>query len=188
MLNYFFVKKTHEHLPFCNVMQENLICLTMKKKKITPKDLDLNIEETGGKQSSPRFTETKTCGYYCNTIDPTLPDCKTVEEEGCLPTQTCWTIEPECETKAGCHDSNSHAQLCCPVTNQNGCKDTVDNCASVDTCSNTVKICLVTSKDCVNTRENCLISEDKDETCLCIHTVQETCEPLQPITQITGCK
>lgn len=42
-------------------MKENLINATMKKKKITPEDLELNIEVTGGWQLSPKFTETRTC-------------------------------------------------------------------------------------------------------------------------------
>ena len=146
------------------------------------------------------MTETKactpthgTCGGLngCNTTTPnlTVPECNTVEEDGCSPSQDCWTIEPECETKVGCYDSNSHAQLCCPITNQNGCKDTVNNCVTVDTCGpNTVNICLETSNGCVNTRENCLVSQDKDETCICINTAQEDCEPLKPATVITGCK
>lgn len=173
--------------------------MTMEKKKITPEDLDLNIEVTGGNQLSSRFTETRTCNVTrnqtCNaeecetaTTKPTVPECKTVAEAGCRQTDACWTIEPECETKVGCQDSNSHAQLCCPITNQNGCKDTVDNCASVDTCgANTVKICLETSNGCVNTRHNCLVSQDNDETCGCINTIQETCEPPKPATIFTGC-
>lgn len=117
------------------------------KKKITPEDLDLNAEILGKSQTTTRMTETLTCGYDCNT-NPTV-GCKTIEADGCLETDACWTIEPECETRVGCYDSNSHAQLCCPITNQNTCKNTVDNCVTNATCgANTVNICLVTQKTC----------------------------------------
>ncbi|MBO5444645.1 MAG: hypothetical protein J5995_04795 [Muribaculaceae bacterium] len=119
------------------------------KKKITKEDLDLNIEIVKNSQSSPRMTETRTCGYDCDTTNPTLPDCKTIPEAGCPKTHTCWTIEPDCETRVGCVDSNSHAVQCCPITNVNTCKDTVDNCVSNATCgANTVQICMVTKNLC----------------------------------------
>lgn len=148
------------------------------KKKISPDELDLSIEETGDKKLSPRFTETKTCGYYCNTVDPTLPDCKTIEEAGCLPTETCWTIEPECETNVECYDSKSNAQQCCAISEKDN--TICENCLTVGTCgADSQCYCLVTDN-------NCPISGE-DESCMCALTDQETCEPPMPVTAITDC-
>lgn len=155
----------------------------MKKKIITPEDLELNIEVTGGEQTSSRITETRnctpshnTCGGEngCNTTtpNPTVPDCKTVEEAGCKQTDACWTIEPECQTKVGCHDSNSNAQLCCPATQQNGCHDSADNCISA-ACADSVKLCQVTNGICLITEDNCA----ETATCAAPMSIEETCSP-----------
>lgn len=145
----------------------------MKKKKITPEDLELNIEVTGGEQMSFRMTETKNCtptNATCTdtkkcdttTTNPTVPDCKTVEEAGCKQTDACWTIEPACETNVGCANSDSNAILCCPATKWNTCKVTVDNCVTNDTCgTNTINICLETQNNCADIKtldDNCNVT------------------------------
>lgn len=165
------------------------------KKKITPEDLNLNIEVTGGERVTPKFTETLTCPQtrinctdatfdkpqLCDTTttNPSEQNCLSAGENDCKPTDKCpLTIEPACETKVGCEDSHSHAQLCCPITEQTDCRDSVDNCVSVDTCGqNTFNICLETSNDCAKTVTDCFVSLNGDETCVCAYTVEETCMP-----------
>lgn len=157
----------------------------MKKKKITPEDLELSIEVTGGHQLSPKMIETKNCtpthgtcdgenGCNTTTPNPTVPDCKTVAEAGCKQTDTCWTIEPECETKVGCVDSASHAQLCCPVSDK--ADSMCANCMSYGgTCGpDSQCLCMITKKDC-ETVKLCQMSNG-DETCNCT-IFGDTCEP-----------
>ncbi len=166
-----------------------------EKKKIKPEDLELNIEVLGKSQQSTRVTNTYTCAVTKNncgdatfdkpelcdttTTNPTIPECQTIAAAGCLPTQRCMTIEPACETKAGCVDSASKAELCCPIDK------TVDrDCMTNDTCGpNTLHICLVTS-DCNTLNQDCQISGD-DETCNCINTVEDTCNNPPVISIVT---
>lgn len=74
-----------------------------------------------------RITETRnciptyrTCGDENgnNTIlqGPTIPDCKTVAEDGSSPTQNGRTIELSCENHVEYCDSKSNAGQCCAIS------------------------------------------------------------------------
>lgn len=173
----------------------------MKKKKITPEDLELDIEETGGQKLSPRITETITCPKTRNnctdatlnkpqlcdttTTNPSQQNCISVEADDCKPTVNCpLTIEPACETKVGCQDSDSNAQMCCAISEKANtiCADclTAGTCGVDSQCN-----CLISKNICDSDDNRCVISDQ--DTCMCIYTDQETCEPLIPVTAVTGC-
>lgn len=174
----------------------------MKKKKITPADLELNIEVTGGEQLSPRFTETRTCPETRNnctdatfdkpelcdttTTDPTVKNCLSVNVDDCTPTKKCpLTIEPACETKVGCVDSASHAQICCPISDK--ANTVCANCHTAGTCGPDSQCqCLISKNVCDSDGIGCMIS-GQDETCQCPITAQETCEPPIIATALTKC-
>lgn len=179
----------------------------MKKKKIKPEDLELNIEVTGKNQISGRVSVTQTCANTKNicmhtkkddecvqcsfefqdtcgttTIDPTT----TNQGEDCHPTEKCLlTIEPACETKVGCVDSASHAVLCCPLSDK--ANTVCENCHTAGTCGADSQCqCLISKNVCESDGITCVISGD-DETCNCIYTLQDGCEPPVVATEITGC-
>lgn len=165
------------------------------KKKISAEDLDLTIEDTGSKKLSTRITETLTCPKTRNnctdatinkpqlcdttTTNPSQQNCISIEEDDCKPTVTCpLTIEPACVTNVECYDSKSNAQQCCAISEKDN--TICENCLTVGTCgADSQCYCLVTEK-------NCPISGE-DESCMCVLTDQETCEPPMPVTAVTDC-
>ena len=175
--------------------------MTMKKE-ITPEDLNLNIEVTGGERLTPKFTQTLTCPQTRNnctdatfdkpqlcdttTTNPTEQNCLSVGENECKPTDNCpLTIEPACETKVGCQDSNSNAELCCPISEK--ANTLCANCITAGTCGADSECnCLISKNVCETEDKFCPIS-GQDETCMCVYTDQDTCEPLEPVTELTGC-
>lgn len=178
----------------------------MKKKKITPEDLELNIEITNKGQVSNRVSVTLTCANTKNicmhtkkdqdceqcsfefldtcgttTIEPTA----TNQGEDCKPTINCLlTIEPACETKVGCDDSASHAQLCCPISDK--ANTLCANCYSADSCGNNTQcICQFTKDDCDSKQSPCQISVNIS--CTCVQSLEDTCPPPEIATDINKC-
>lgn len=114
-------------------------------------------------------------------------NCLSLNAEDCKPTDKCpLTIEPACETRIGCVDSASHAELCCPISEK--ANTLCEICHTAGTCGPDSECnCLISKNVCESDDFKCPIS-GKDETCMCVKTLEETCEPLQPATEITTCR
>lgn len=157
------------------------------KKKISKQDLELNIIDLNAKLGSRIVPETHVCGpshntcEFVNTCDTTTTVqsetfCQTIANDGdCDQTGDCQT--KDC-TNVTCADSKSLAPICCPATQGNNCRETIDNCATRHECGNSKMICLethdihtvcqgMTQDLCLNPDPTIPISKD------CAHT--ETC-------------
>lgn len=174
------------------------------KKKITSADLKVNLEKiTGELQISLPHEQTRDHCYTdvycdsnisCRSTCETCASCAVCETSGachteqacnqsddnatmCISVIVCNETEKMCDTKNTCDPSQSQGQVCCELTRENGCQDTVDNCATGYCASK--DYCLETEKNChsnqcpdtfvcpiVETRTpECVISANGNATC-----------------------
>ena len=82
----------------------------------------------------------KTCLTHTTDLSETF--CQTViQDDKCIPTYGCKT--KNCVSQ-WCADSNSRADLCCPLTEEDDCVDTVNYCATNYNCGDSIDLCQTT--------------------------------------------
>lgn len=146
----------------------------MSKKKINPKDLELNDEMVSSLNSTYVATTRNTCAPEvqfpdaCDTTmtDQSFIDCTTADLDKCPPTGTCATSlcnTSQCPTKGiFCFNTISAGEVCCPISAAQNCE--TQECKTVETRD----YCLESEVTCQATIEPCLITQDPcPETSIC---------------------
>lgn len=140
----------------------------MRKKKLTPKDLELNVK--GLSVARAGLTYGKNCeqtdinSYLSTNVCHTM-ECETALAE-CFPSYKCRT--ETCHTNDGCVNTQSGHMDCCAVSEQGDCPHTTD-CRSVEIQCESIQICLETSEnvcqvsiDCVVATKDCITINSDD--------------------------
>lgn len=175
------------------------------KKKITSDDLKVNLQKINdGLHSSIPLPHEQTRDHcftdvYCNSniscrnTCETCASCAACETSGachtekecnqsddnatmCISVIVCNDTEKTCNTQKTCDPSQSQGQICCELTREQGCGQSVDNCvtgycASKDYCFETEKGCASVTCNVSNPCEiftvratcNCVVVSRNDE-------------------------